>query len=278
MFFDRTDYGNPDFYDILKRKYPHLVLDYSHLTSQTTMNQSTRSIADSKIPRGTTVLATKYKDGIFIAGDRQAVEGFQVGERRIEKVFEADEYTAIAVAGVAGICMEMAKIFRVQLEFYEKSEGVSLSLEGKANYLANMINSNLSLAMQGLVVVPILAGYDTRHEEGKIFKYDVVGGRYEEIDYHALGSGGKDARTTLKKLYRPEMDFDQVLEIVLEAMWDASEEDLATGGPDFVRDIYPQVKAINKQGTKDIPDSDIKEIYENLIERLREERYSRSET
>jgi proteasome beta subunit len=230
-----------------------------------------------RIPVGTTVLATKYKDGVFIAGDRQAVEGFQVGERRIEKVFEADEYTAIAVAGVAAICIEMAKIFRIQLEFYEKSEGISLTLEGKANYLSNLISSNLTLAMQGLVVVPILAGYDTKRETGRIFKYDVAGGRYEEIDFYAIGSGGKDAQVSLKKLYRPNMNFDRTLEIVLEALWDAADEDLGTGGPDFLREIYPQVKVINEKGIEDISDSDIKEFYEKLIERLREERYSRSE-
>lgn len=276
MFFDQSDYGNPDFYDILKRKYPHLVRDYTHLATKT--ESSGRYNKLDRVPTGTTILATKYKDGVFIAGDRQAVEGFQVGERRIEKVFEADEYTAIAVAGVAGPCIEMAKIFRVQLEFYEKYEGIPLSLEGKANYLSNMINSNFPMAMQGLVVVPILAGYDTKREKGRIFKYDVVGGRYEEIDYHAIGSGGKDARATLKKLYRPDMDFDRTLEIVLEALWDAAEEDLATGGPDFLRDIYPQVKAIDKKGVKDISDSDIKKLYEKLIERLREERYNRTET
>lgn len=281
MFFDQSDYGNPDFYDILKRKYPHLVRDYSHLISKS--NVGLRGLASDdvrlfpdqqvQVPIGTTISAVKYKDGVFIAGDRRAVEGFQVGERRIEKVFEADDYTAIAVAGVAGLCIELAKIFRVQLEFYEKYEGVPLSLEGKANYLANMVSSNLGLAMQGLVVVPILAGYDARHGDGRIFKYDLVGGRYEEIDFYAIGSGGKDARSTLKKLYRPDMDFDQTLKIVLEALWDAAEEDLGTGGPDFLREIYPQVKAIGKQGTKNVPDADIKKIYEELIERLRAERY-----
>lgn len=286
MFLDRSDYGNPDFYDILRKKYPHLVRDYSHLPHKSAVNlkslvsENARLFSNplDNVPIGTTILAVNYEDGVFIAGDRQAVEGFQVGERTIKKVIEADEHTAIAVAGVAGICIEMAKIFRVQLEFYEKYEGVPLSLEGKANYLANMVGSNLPLAMQGLVVVPLLAGYDIRHEKGRIFKYDVVGGRYEEIDFYAVGSGGKDARSSLKKLYRPDLDFDQTLKMVLEALWDAADEDLATGGPDFLREIYPQVKAIGKQGIKDVPDADIKKIYEELIERLRAERYSRTET
>jgi len=273
VFSDKSDYGNPDFYDILRKRYSHLIRDYKNLVPRNVSSGDYKNL--DNFLTGTTILASRYKDGVFIAGDRQAVEGFQIGERRIQKVFEADEYTAIAVAGVAATCMELAKIFRIQIEFYEKYEGMPLSLEGKANYLSNMIFSNISLAMQGLVVVPILAGYDIDSEEGRIFKYDIAGGQYEETNFYAIGSGGKDARVSLKKLYRPDMEFETALEVVLEALWDAADEDLGTGGPDFLRDIYPQVKIINEQGIKDIPDTDIKEIYENLMERLRKELYSK---
>ncbi|HIE30178.1 TPA: proteasome subunit beta [Candidatus Poribacteria bacterium] len=219
---------------------------------------------------GTTILAMKYKNGVFIAGDRQAVEGFQVGERRIEKVYTTDEYSAIAVAGVAGPCIEMAKLLQIQLEYHEKQEGVILSLEGKANFLSGLLRSNLSAALVGLVVVPIFAGYDLNRKIGRIFKYDITGGRYEEVDYYATGSGGKDARGTLKKRYRPNMERDEGVKAVLEAIWDAADEDLATGGPDLIRDIYPTVKTISSSGIEDVSDSEIKQVYESLIDALKE--------
>ena len=154
------------------------------------------------VPTGTTILALRYADGVIVAGDRQATEGYQVAHRRIEKVYKTDEYSAVAIAGAAGPAIEMARLFQTELEHYEKVEGDGLSLEGKANKLGQMIRMNLPMAMQGLVVVPIFAGYDLRRAEGRIFNYDVTGGRYEETDYAATGSGGKDARTTLKKLFR----------------------------------------------------------------------------
>jgi proteasome beta subunit len=212
----------------------------------------------------------KYRAGVLIAGDRQAVEGFQVGERRIEKVYKTDDYSAIAVAGVAGPCIEMAKLLQIQLEYHEKQEGVILSLEGKANFLSGLLRSNLSAALVGLVVIPIFAGYDLNRQMGRIFKYDVTGGRYEEVDYYATGSGGKDARGTLKKRYRPNMERDEGLKTALEAIWDAADEDLATGGPDLIRDIYPTVKTISSSGIEDVSDSEIKQAYESLISALKE--------
>src|SRR5918992_6228253 len=183
-------------------------------------------------PHGTTILALRYLDGVIVAADRQATEGYQVASRRIEKVYKADEYSAIAIAGAAGPCIEMVKLFQVELEHYEKLEGEVLALEGKANKLAQMVRQNLPAAFQGLIVVPILAGYDVRKNEGRIFKYDVTGGRYEEGDYYATGSGGKDARNTLKKFYRGGMTQEEALRLALEGLLDASEEDVATGGPD----------------------------------------------
>jgi proteasome beta subunit len=218
---------------------------------------------------GTTILAAVYNEGVIIAGDRQATAGFQVGERRIRKVYEVDTYSAIAIAGVAGPAMEMAKLFQVQVEFYEKIEGSPLSLDGKANSLSNMVKSNLPMALQGLVVVPIFVGYDLKRKQGKIFKYDAIGGQYEESEYYATGSGGKDAQATLKKLYRPDISRDGVLQIAAEALWDAADEDVATGGPDFIREIYPTIKVIDSTGISDIPDADVKALYTELLDKLR---------
>ncbi|MFQ6040033.1 MAG: proteasome subunit beta [Candidatus Poribacteria bacterium] len=263
------DYGSSNFYELLQWKYPHLVPDFSAFARQSGVSVPNKDWEQNMLT-GTTILAMKYKDGVFIAGDRQAVEGFQVGERRIEKVYTTDEYSAIAVAGVAGPCIEMAKLLQIQLEYHEKQEGVILSLEGKANFLSGLLRSNLSAALMGLVVVPIFAGYDLNRKIGRIFKYDVTGGRYEEVDYYATGSGGKDARGTLKKRYRPNMERDEGLKAVLEAIWDAADEDLATGGPDLIRNIYPTVKTISSSGIEDVSDSEIKQVYESLISALKE--------
>ncbi len=264
------EYGNSNFFDVLKRKYPHLMPDSSHLADYVGSLVS-QTHWEPKVPIGTTVLAMKYADGVFIVGDRMAVEGYQVGERRIEKVFITDEYSAVAIAGAAGPCMEMVRIFQLQLEYHEKQEGMTLSLEGKANFLSSLVRSNLSAALMGLIVVPIFAGYDVRCKEGRIFKYDVTGGRFEEKDYYATGSGGKDARGTLKKRYRPGMSREEGLKAVLEAIWDAADEDLPTGGPDFIRDIYPTAKIITSSGAADVPEEEVKQFYESLIQTLKEQ-------
>ncbi len=222
------------------------------------------------VPVGTTILALRYADGVIVAGDRQATEGFQVAHRRIEKVYKADDHSAIAIAGAAGPSIEMARLFQTELEHYEKVEGDGLSLEGKANKLAQMIRMNLPAAMQGLVVVPIFAGFDLKRGEGRIFKYDVTGGRYEEIDYYATGSGGKDARTTLKKRYRPGCSRDEALGMTAEALIDAAEEDVGTGGPDLVHGIFPSVKAITRAGFEEIPDAEVRKHCEAVLTARRE--------
>ncbi len=204
------------------------------------------------VPHGTTVLALRYADGVVIAGDRQATEGYSVASRRIEKVYSADEFSAVAIAGAAGPCIEMVRLFQTELAHYEKLEGVRLSLEGKANRLAQMIRSNLPMAMQGLVVVPIFAGFDPPRGEGRIYKYDVAGGRYEEIDYYAIGSGGSYARASLKKIYRHSLPEAEAVRTALEALYDAADEDTGTGGPDFVRRIFPSVKLVTRQGARDV--------------------------
>ena len=262
---DLDDYGTSDFFQILKRRYPELLA----------MSNSPDAVSSAHTPEssfrsyeGTTVLAVVYDAGVIMAGDRQATEGYQVGERRIQKVYPVDRHSAIAVAGAAGPCIEMAKLFQVEVEFYEKTEGMNLSLEGQANFLSHLVRSNLGFAMQGLIVLPLFAGYDVKRQRGRIFKYDAVGGRYEEDDYYAIGSGGKDARTTLKKRYTPEITRQDALEMVAEALWDAADEDIATGGPDLIRKIFPTLYTITEEGVAEIPEATVEELYRELISRL----------
>ncbi len=217
------------------------------------------------LPKGTTILALRYAEGVVMAGDRQATEGYQVAHRRIEKVYKADDYSAIAIAGVAGPSIEMARLFQTELEHYEKVEGEGLSLEGKANKLAQMIRMNLPAAMQGLIVIPIFAGFDLRRGEGRIFKYDMTGGRYEEMDHYATGSGGKDARTTLKKLYRTGCSRDEGIRLAAEALVDAAEEDVATAGPDPIYGIFPSVKIITRRGFEDVPEAEARQHFEAVL-------------
>ena len=222
------------------------------------------------LPHGTTVLAIRFQGGVLMAGDRQATEGFQVSGRRIEKVFKTDAHSAVAIAGAAGPAMELSRLFQVELEHYEKLEGDVLSCEGKANKLGQMVRGNLPMAFQGLVVIPLFAGYDLKRREGRIFKYDVTGGRYEETEYHATGSGGKDARDTMKQMYRRGLTEAQALRIALEALYNASEEDVGTGGPDLVRGIYPTMKVITEAGIRDMEESTISEACNVLIAERRE--------
>ena len=224
-----------------------------------------------QVPFGTTVLACKCRNGVVLAGDRRATEGFQIADRRIEKVFKVDHDSAMAIAGAAGPCLEMAKLFQTELEHYEKLEGVQLSCEGKANKLGQMVKANLPMVFQGLVVVPIYVGFDRRRGEGRIFKYDITGGRYEESDYHAIGSGGKDARTTIREHYRKDLTEDEALRLVLLALYHAAEEDVGTGGPDPVRGIYPTAKLVGSQGIVDVQEERIADVYAPLLREQRKE-------
>lgn len=256
----RLDQPDSSFYELLNQIRPNLQLP----SRSTTIQEQGKTM--NLLPQGTTVLALRYRDGIVMAGDRMATEGLQVSARRIEKVYTADAYSAIAISGAAGPSIEMARLFRVELEHYEKLEGLPLSVEGKANKLAQMIRGNLPMALQGLVVVPIFAGYDHKKREGKIYKYDITGGRYEETDYYATGSGGKDARNTMKKYYKKDLPEDEALRAILEALYDAFDEDIGTGGPDMIREIYPIVKLVTAKGVIDVDDARIKEIYSSLLE------------
>jgi proteasome beta subunit len=188
-----------------------------------------------------------------------------IAQRDIEKVFPADDFSAVAIAGAAGPAIEMVRLFQTELEHYEKIEGFPLSLEGKANKLGQMVRGNLPLAMQGLVVLPLFCGYDTRRQAGRIFRYDVTGGRWEDADFHATGSGGKDARGSLKKRYRAGMDGDTAVEILVEALYDAADEDAATGGPDLVRGIFPVVATVTAQGYQRVPDDELRKAAERVV-------------
>jgi proteasome beta subunit len=217
------------------------------------------------VPHGTTVLALKFADGVVMAGDRRAVEGFNIADERIDKVFPADETSAVAIAGAAGQATEIVRLFQTELEHYEKVEGDRLSLEGKANRLAQMIRQNFPMALQGLVVVPLFAGFDERRGEGRLFRYDATGGRWEETDFHATGSGALPARGTLKKRWRPSMERTAAIQAAVEALYDASQEDVATGGPNPLRGIYPTVRTITAGGVEQVTDADVRAAFEQIV-------------
>jgi proteasome beta subunit len=218
-----------------------------------------------EIREGTTVVAMRIADGVAMGGDRRATEGMSIVQNDLEKVFPADHFSAVAIAGAAGPAIEMVRLFQTELEHYEKVEGLTLSLEGKANKLSQMVRGNLPLAMQGLVVVPLFCGYDERRKTGRIFRYDVTGGRYEDTDYHATGSGGRDARATLKKRYRPDMDGASATAALVEALYDAAEEDAATGGPDLVRGTFPVVATVTAEGYHRLSDGEVRAAAEQIV-------------
>ncbi len=221
---------------------------------------------------GTTVVALRHADGVIMAGDRRATAGNIIAHNAMEKVFPADRYSAIAIAGTAGMAIEMVRLFQVQLEHYEKVEGSTLSLEGKANQLAQMVRSHLPLAMQGLAVVPLFAGYDTARGTGRIFNYDVTGGHYEDTDFQATGSGGRDARNTVKLGWREGMSRDEAINLAIQSLYDAADEDSATGGPDLVRGIYPIVAVVDAEGYLEVPEAEVAERFGALIARRQAER------
>ena len=220
------------------------------------------------ITHGTTIVAIRYADGVVMAGDRRATAGSAIAHRNMEKVYPADRHSGVAIAGAAGPAMEMVRLFQLQLEHYEKSEGVALSLEGKANQLAGMVRQHLGLAMQGFVVVPLFAGYDVRRRAGRLFQYDITGGRYEEADFATTGSGSLHAGTVIKIGYRQAMDREQTLDLAIQALFQAADEDSATGGPDLVRGIFPTMATITAHGFERVTEGEVADRFRALVERL----------
>jgi proteasome beta subunit len=221
------------------------------------------------VPHATTCVAVLYADGVVMAGDRRATSGNLISHRSMEKVVQADRFSGVAIAGAAGPAMEMIRLFQLQLEHYEKVEGAALSLEGKANQLSMMVRGNLAAALQGLVVVPLFAGYDVRRSTGRLWAYDVTGGRYEERDFVATGSGSLHAGTVVKVGYRRDMSRDEAVELVCRALWEAADADSATGGPDALRGIYPIVATIDAAGWHRVEDDELAARYQTLADEVR---------
>jgi len=224
-----------------------------------------------QLAHATTIVAAICTGGVVLAGDRRATMGNLIAQRDIEKVFPADDYSLVGIAGTAGLAVEMVRLFQVELEHYEKIEGTALTLDGKANRLATMIRGNLGAAMQGLAVVPLFAGYDLDSadpaEAGKIYSYDAVGGRYPEQHYHSVGSGSVFAKSSLKKLWRPGLSAAEAVEVVVESLYDAADDDSATGGPDLTRRIFPTVFTATADGTHRIPESTLDSVVRALLDR-----------
>jgi proteasome beta subunit len=220
------------------------------------------------VTHGTTVVALRYADGVVMAGDRRATSGNLISHRLMEKVYAADRHSGVAIAGAAGPAMDMVKLFQLQLEHYEKVEGAELSLEGKANQLSAMVRNHLPAALQGLAVVPLFAGYDTRRRAGRLFQYDVTGGRYEESDFATTGSGSLHAGTVMKLGYRRDLDRGDAVDLAISALFQAADEDSATGGPDLVRGIFPTMATITSNGFERLPDDEVGDRFRALLDRI----------
>ncbi|MCP2163697.1 proteasome subunit beta [Goodfellowiella coeruleoviolacea] len=223
------------------------------------------------LPHGTTIVALTFRGGVVIAGDRRATSGSMISQRDVKKVYITDDYSAIGISGTVGIAVELARLFAVELQHYEKIEGVPLTLDGKAKRLATMVKSNLDNAMNGLIALPLFVGYDLDAAEadrgGRIISYDPVGGFYDETPtgYEAVGSGSVFAKTALKKLYDRDADRDAAVRAAVESLFDAADEDTGTGGPDLFRKIYPMVVTITAEGAEPIPDEDVASVVEAVV-------------
>jgi proteasome beta subunit len=226
----------------------------------------------SQLPHGTTIVALKYPGGVLLAGDRRSTQGNMIASRDVQKVYITDDYTATGIAGTAAIAVEFARLYAVELEHYEKLEGVPLTFAGKVNRLAIMVRGNLAAAMQGLVALPLLAGFDIddpdSQKAGRIVSFDAAGGwNLEEEGYQSVGSGSIFAKSSIKKLYSQVTDADSALRIAVEALYDAADDDSATGGPDLVRGIYPTAVTIGADGAANVAEPRIAELSREVIER-----------
>ncbi len=254
--FSPTDDPGPNFAELLRRVGLEPPTPKSSLEGTLT------------ITHATTCVAVRFADGVVMAGDRRATSGNLISHRAIEKIFAADRHSGVAIAGAAGPAMDMVKLFQLQLEHYEKVEASALSLEGKANQLSSMVRNNLPAAMQGLAVVPLFAGYDLARGNGRLFQYDVTGGRYEESNFASTGSGSMHAGTVIKLGFREGMSREATLDLAINALFTAADDDSATGGPDIVRGIYPTMATITANGFDRVPDAEVAERFTALIEVL----------
>ncbi|WP_171060181.1 proteasome subunit beta [Streptomyces montanus] len=257
--------GSSSFTEFLTAHRPDM------LSTRRILPEGARAAPD-QFPHGTTVLALTYRDGVMIAGDRRATMGNLIAQRDLEKVHPADDYTAVAFAGTVGLAVDMVKLYQVELTHFEKIEGIPMTLNAKATRLAGMIRQNLGQAMQGLAVVPLLVGYDDKApdgENGRIFSFDVTGGPYEKPGFHAEGSGSPYARGALKKLFREGMSRREAALAALQALYDAADDDSATGGPDISRRIFPIVSVITEEGFERLPESETEELSREMVEQRR---------
>jgi proteasome beta subunit len=254
-------YKGSSFLELLATEHPHIEPDMRRWFSELGQLPATA--------HGTTCIGMRFADGALVAGDRLATIGYQVASREIEKVFATDEYSVMAVAGAAGPAIEMARLLGIQFEHHEKIEGEALELEGKANTLSQMIRQNLPAAMQGLIVVPIFAGYDRRRKTGRVWKYEVTGGRYEEREYDAVGSGSIFARESLKKSFQPDASRADAVRMAVEALKDAADEDRGTGGVDLERKIFPTLKTCTSRGVEIVSENEIADAHREVLERRR---------
>lgn len=257
--------GSSSFTEFLAAHRPEL------LSTRRVLPDGVRAAPD-QVPHGTTVLALSYRDGVLIAGDRRATMGNLIAQRDLEKVHPADDHTAVAFAGTVGLALDMVKLYQVELTHFEKIEGVAMTLDGKARRLAGMIRQNLGQAMQGLAVVPLLTGYDPsapEGERGRIFSFDIAGGLYEKTGFHAEGSGSPYARGALKKLFRKGLDRREAALAALQALWDAADDDSATGGPDISRRIFPIVSVITEDGFERLSEPETEDLSREMVEQRR---------
>jgi proteasome beta subunit len=246
--------------------------DFSALIRRVGIDLPMSPDAALNLAHATTVVALRFTDGVVMVGDRRATAGSTIAHRSMEKVFPADRYSAVAISGSAAFATEMVRLFQVQLEHYEKVEGVALSLEGKANQLAQLVRTNLGMAMQGFVAVPLFCGYDVGLGTGRIFDYDAAGGRYEEADFQSIGSGSTYARTTIRLGYKDGLSRDEAIELGVLSLYEAADSDSATGGPDPVRGIYPIVATVTREGYAQLTDDDVAARFAVIVERRREAR------
>jgi proteasome beta subunit len=255
-----TTSGVSSFSDFLTAAAPHLLPGRRPLPP---------ALAAVAVPHATTIVAIASADGVVMAGDRRATMGNLIASRDIEKVYAADAYSLVGMAGTAGVGLELIRLFQVELEHYEKIEGAMLSLDGKANRLATLIRNNLGAALQGLAVIPLFAGFDLDAPEatkaGRIFSFDVAGGLYEETGYDAIGSGSLFAKSSLKKRYQRGVSTNEAVRLSIEALYDAADDDTATGGLDPIRKIYPVVMTATAEGSHKLSESDVATVAEAVI-------------